>query len=393
MRCCFVCLWLWLVLVCGAVGAAVCGALCVLPGAVWRACAWLGFRALLSGAVLRLVLLGCFCCVLLSRAAVCSACFFFSLVRAFLWWSPLFWSVWCSAVVCLAVLRGPVALRSCAGFCCAVPFGALPCCALLFVLLRCLGRVLPRPLLWCVVVLCLSLGAVLCCPAVLPVVRVLSFLVPCFWVPPFLRRLLCGSVLVCLCHCSLCGALSPLWRWLVLCVVACCVQVRAVWLGCPLLSPGGSRCRVSVVLSLSGRVARRPVVWCGVSGCHAPLCCVLWCSGGAWCCAVVPCCLFASLPVPVVCFLALRFLLYVSWCASLWLIGLLWRPAPLCCVLWCCAIVWCCGVVFWCLFVVLCVLAVAFGVVFRWCCPCLAVWLTALWFGVVFLAAQFLLRV
>ena len=100
--CQFVCLWLSVVLVCGAVGAAVCGALCVLPGAVWRACAWLGFRTLLSGAVLRLVLLGCFSFVLLSRA-VFSAGFFFALFRASPWWSFLFWSVWCSAVVCPAV--------------------------------------------------------------------------------------------------------------------------------------------------------------------------------------------------------------------------------------------------------------------------------------------------
>ena len=82
----FLCLWLWGVLVCGAVGAAACGVLCVLPGAVWRACALLGSRALLSGAVLRLVLLGCFCCSLLSHAAVFSAGFFlFALFRAFPW--------------------------------------------------------------------------------------------------------------------------------------------------------------------------------------------------------------------------------------------------------------------------------------------------------------------
>ena len=191
------------------------------------------------------------------------------------------------------------------------------------------GRVLPRPLLWRVVVLCLSLGAVLWCPAVLPVVCVLSFLVPCSWAPPVSWRLLCGAVFVCRCRCSLCGALSPLWRWLVLCVVACCARVFAVGLGCPLLSPGGSRCRVSVVLSVSGCVARRPVVWCGVSWRSAPLCCVLWCCAAVWWCAVVPCCLFASLPVLVVCFLPLCFLLHVSWCASLWLVGLLWRPAPL----------------------------------------------------------------
>ena len=434
VRCRFVFLWLWVVLVCGAVGAAVCGALCVFPGAVWRACAWLGFRALRSGAVLRLVLLGCFFCVLLSRAAVFPAGFFFlALFRVFPWWSLLFWSVWCSAVVCLAVCRGPVALRSCAGFCCAVPFGPLPCLgASLGSVLCCLFRCGA----WVASCLVRCCGVLLC--SVCPWARCWVVLPRCLWsvccrsLCRVSGRLLCGAVLLCLCPCSLCGALSPLWRWLVLCVVACCVRVCAVGLGCPLLSPGGSRCRVSVVLSLSGRVARRPVVlvwcvwvlrsavlcsvvlccrvvvcccallsvcvvacacclfpgaalsavcvlvcftvvgrlvvapcspvlcpvalccrvvlrcrvlvsfcgavcacrriwcrvlvvlslsgrvarrpvfWCGVSGCSAPLCCVLWCCAVAWWCAVVPCCLFASLPVPVVCFLALCFLLCVS---------------------------------------------------------------------------------
>ena len=116
---------------------------------------------------------------------------------------------------------------------------------------------------------------------------------------------------------------------------------------------------VSVVLSPSGRVACYPVVWCGVSWRSAPLCCVLWCCAVVWWCAVLLCSPFVSLPVLVVCFMPLRFLLRVSWCASLWSVGLLWRPAPLCRVLWCCAAVWRCAVVFWCLFAVLCVLAVA----------------------------------
>ena len=44
----------------------------------------------------------------------------------------------------------------------------------------------------------------------------------------------------CSCRCSLCGALSPLWRWLVLCNVARRVGVFAVGPGCPPLPPGGS---------------------------------------------------------------------------------------------------------------------------------------------------------
>ena len=186
---------------------------------------------------------GCFClcgappwCVLLftvalSRCVPVSASF--ALCRL----------VVCRAVVCLLVL------------CCVVGFGCGACVA--SCLVRCCRFV----------VLFLSLGVVLCRPAVLPVVRLLLFLMPCFWARPFSWSLLCGAPLVCLCRCSLCDALSPLWRWLVLCVVACCVWVFAVGPGCPLLPPGGSWCRASVVLSLSGRVARRPVVWCSVTWC------------------------------------------------------------------------------------------------------------------------------
>ena len=96
----------------------------------------------------------------------------------------------------------------------------------------------------------------------------------------------------CPCRCSVCAG------W-------CCV-VLAVGPGCPLLSPGGSWCRASVVLSLSGRVARRPVARRGVSWCSAALCCVLLRCAVVWWCAVVRCRLFASVPVPVVWFLPLR---------------------------------------------------------------------------------------
>ena len=97
------------------------------------------------------------------------------------------------------------------------------------------------------------------------------------------------------------------------CAGWCCV-VLAVGPGCPLLSPGGSWCRVSVVLSLSGRVARRPVVWRGVSWCSAALCCVLLRRAVVWWCAVVLCRLSVSLPVSVVCFLPLRVCCVCSLC-------------------------------------------------------------------------------
>ena len=268
------CPGLWGVLVCGSVGAAVCGALCVLPGAVWRGCAWLGSRALLAGAVLCLVLLCCFCCVLLSRAAVFSAGFFFALFLAFPWCSVLFWSVWCSAVVRLAVRRGPVALRSCAGFCCAVPFGALPCRGA-------------------------ALGSVLCC------------LFRCgAWVASCLVRC-CGVLL-----CSVCP-------WARCCVILLC----CLWSGCC-----RSLCRVSRRLPFRGAT------------------CVVLC----WCACVVALC--AVLP----------------------------RPSG---AGWCCVLM---HVVFACLLLglaVLCCLLVAPGVFFTWSCPCLAVWLASLWFGVVSLGA------
>ena len=75
--------------------------------------------------------------------------------------------------------------------------------------------------------------------------------------------------------------------------------------------------------------------------CGAGRVCVSWAVG----CARV--CLVGAVPVVALCALA-----GVVWC---WLLGL----AVLCCLL------------------------VGLGVVFRWCCPCLAAWLAALWFGVV----------
>ena len=335
----FVCLWLWGVLVCGAVGAAVCGALCVSPAAVWRACAWLGSCALLSGAVLRLVLLGCFCCSLLSCAAVFSAgCFFCVLLCVSV--------VVCVVLVCVVLGRGAaccvawacrvvLVLASVAlcrlVLCRAVVRLLVLCCVVCFVAVLRSGLASSAAVACCCALSVLGRGAVSsCCAACGPcaVVPCAVFFGASIFVAPLVWCCVGVPVSLLFVRCSL----APL-ALAAVCVVACCVRVFAVGLGCPLLSPSGSRCRVSVVLSLSDRVAGRPVVWCGVSWRSAPLCCVLWCCAVGWWCAVVLCCLFASLPVLVVCFLPLRFLLCVSWCASLWLVGLLWRPAPLCCVL------------------------------------------------------------
>ena len=339
-RCC-------VALVCRLSCAVLLSASCFTGCAVLFCSNWLVLCAVACGCRVLVEGFGCLvfffagvCCRWCSRLAACPA------VCCGLWWCPalpccvpcaglpcgnsygallsvfLCWWCWFVSFSCVsgAVLR-------CAS-CCSVPVWSalllLPCAMLCCCVLWCLPwRSLVwwccSAVLWCLVVACRVLW---CCVALWCRVAGLCSLAP-----------LMPAGVVCCC---------------LLCLVVCC------WAGSPLLSPGCSWCRVPVVLSLSRQVARRPVVWSGVSWCSAPLCCVLWCCAVVWRFAVVLCCLFASLPVPVVCFLPLRFLLCVSWCTFLWSICLLWRLAPLCCVLWCCA------VVFRCLFAVLCVIAVAF---------------------------------
>ena len=180
------------------------------------------------------VLCGGVSCCLAWLCCIVLLCWF--MLRCAIWRSVVL-----SCVVCLvAVLLSRLALSSAVAGCCA-----------------------------------LCLGGVLCCPAELPVLGLLSLLVLCFWAPVVLWRLMCGAVPACLRGCFLCRALLPLWRWLLPCVVACCLWVFAVGSGCLLLSPGASWSRVLALLSLSGHVARCPVVWCGVYWCSAPLNCVL----------------------------------------------------------------------------------------------------------------------
>ena len=129
----------------------------------------------------------CFCGLL------CSLMFFFpALFLAFTWCSGLFLFVWFYAMVRLAVRRGPVALRSCAGFCCAVQFGALLCRgvslgSVLCCLFRCGGSVMSCPVRCCGVLLfsVLGGGAVLSCCAICgPVVPCAVFLgASCFLAP------------------------------------------------------------------------------------------------------------------------------------------------------------------------------------------------------------------
>ena len=347
------------------------------------------------------------CCVLLCSLLVV----FVALFLAFLWCSGLFLPMCCPAVVRLAAQRWPYRvavlcwfLLHCAVWRPVVPWCVSSFCAVLFVSLRCSGRVLPRPLLWWVVVLCFSLGAVLCGPAELPVGRVLPFFVPCFRAPPFfVTPLVRCCVGVPTSFLSLCGAVSLLWRWLMLCVfpvVFGCLLLGLTVLCCLLDGPGISWCRVSVVCPCLAAWLAALWVRCGVSLCSAPLCCVLWCCAVVWWCTVVLCCLLPWLSVPVVCFLlccvlgrcslpwavfcnvSLRCVLCVvcvlSWCvgACCWsapcfvlcvpLCVLLCVPCPLCPVI-------CCAVLSWCAYAVLFVPSVLFlatGAVVRCCVVC-----------------------
>ena len=189
----------------------------------WCCVACLCFAGFSCFAVRRSVALGLVGLFLLCSSVACCCvlcwCFFFALFRAFPWWSLLFWSVWCSVVVCLAVWRGPVALRSCAGFCCAVPFGALPCRGA-------------------------SLGSVLCC-----------LFRCCAWVASCLVRC-CGVLL-----CSVCP-------WARCCVVLLCCLASVCC---------RSLCRVSGCLPFSG-AACVVLCWCA---CVVALCAVLSHPSGA----------------------------------------------------------------------------------------------------------------
>ena len=216
---------------------------------------------------------------------------------------------WASASCCPPPLRPPFFL---------FVFCPPPCCLWRFLLSGCLGPLRPPPLFFS----CFS-------PSFL-------FFFPVLGCRAVLGRRVCRRVprWCCPCRCSVCVG------W-------CCV-VLAVGPGCPVLSPGVSWCRATVVLSLSRRVARRPVVQRGVSWCSSALCCVLLRCAVMWWCAVVLCRLFASLPVPVVCFLPLRVCCVcsgVSCCVFPVLSALCGAVLRCACALWlCCARRLCC---FW----------------------------------------------
>ena len=173
----------------------------------------------------------------------------------------------CLPVLCCFLLCCvcPVAPCCCVGFVLVVPplppsgaGCAVLCCGLLCVLwcgaAVCGVFCVVSVVVWRACVLapccassCCAVVVVLCFRALLCSLLVFFFFFALFLAFPWCSGLflfLCSAyALLCWCACvgrSLCAALLPLRRWLVFCVVVCCVCVLAVGPGCPLLSPCGS---------------------------------------------------------------------------------------------------------------------------------------------------------
>ena len=203
------------------------------------------------------------------------------------------------------------------------------CCGLWCVLccVRCCVACLRSCAVLCWVVLCCCCCALLSCVAAFSACFFFFCVVPCLSV--VLRAVcvsvlcLCGALLVCLRGCSLCAALLPLRRWLVFCVVVCCVLLGPAVLCCLLVGPGGSSCRLSVVCS---GVSLGAVLRCVAARCAARRCVVLFCS--VWCCRVV-CPVAVRRPgvlcLPVLCFVVSR----RAVCVLLWCI-VAWCCSPMC---------------------------------------------------------------
>ena len=263
-------------------GAAVCGVFCAVPGVVWRACVWLG-----SCAVLRWVLLCCFCCALLSCVAAFSAGFFFSWSLAFPWCSVLFrFLCFACALRCLCAcgvaLCALLSCPCCAGWCFVLLSVVFACLLLGLAVLSCL--LLSPGGSWCrVSEMCcgVSLGAVLrrvaACRAAWRCVAVCCVVSFCSaWCCRALCRVLgrcpssCGPVSSALCFVLSRRAVCVL-LW---CVAACCCALCRV-------RPGVSCCVFPVLSALCGVAVLPcfPLVPCSPVLCPVVLCCrvVLWC--------------------------------------------------------------------------------------------------------------------
>ena len=237
----FVCPGLWGVLVCVAVCTAVCGVLCVLPRAVRCACAMLGSCALMSGAALWLVLVCCFCCVLLSRAGVFSAGFF---LRCSLPCRgvPCCLGPWCVLLFGVALSRCVLVLVSvalcCLELCRAVVRLWVLCCVVRFLAVLGSCLVSSAAVACCCALSALGRGAVLsCCAACGPcaVVPCAVFLGASFFVAPLVWCCVGVPVYLLPVWCSLtplasCCVLSP--------VVFGCLLFGLPVLCCLLVAPG-----------------------------------------------------------------------------------------------------------------------------------------------------------
>ena len=251
---------------CGAVPCVWCFA-CPRPGIL--------VRALQRGVTRRLVALFLLCHAVVRCCAVC--CFFLVLCLVFPWRCGLFLSVWCSPVVCLAVWCWCGALFCCAGVWYAVLLGAASCCGVscCCVLYGWFGMLLLALSLVVARLGALFVGGVLRCPAVLPAVFCVLFLVLYSVVP----RLRCCAVLCWRTYVvSLCGALLPLLCRFVPCAAACDFWLFVIASRCPVLSPCGALRRWCLYLA----------AW------PAALICVVVCHGAllpsvVFCFAVLPC--------------------------------------------------------------------------------------------------------
>ena len=229
----------------------------------------------------------------------CGPCGFLS--SGLCWLRP---SLAAGLLSCVVLCRACVV--SCCGLCCVL------CCA------RCcvgwwrgvvfLRRVVLVPLVllllcWCFFFPCRSL-----------VLRAVYVFVLCFR----------SAGLVCLRCCSLCVALLPLRRWLVFCVVFCCVCVCAVGPGCLVLFSGGSWwLLVSCFIG---------VLW-WVPGCRSAPCCCALCRLALCCCAL---CCFVLLCLVLSCGVL------CPWALSVILGSCAFRRCVLSCLVELC--VFCCGV-------------------------------------------------
>ena len=236
------------------------------------------------GAVLRRVAACCAArcyvvvrCVVFPRSVWCCCALCRALGRCLLSWGPVpSGAVFCLVSPALCVFCGGELLRAVVRYCALSSVRpGVSCCAFPLLSYLCGAAVRRADCLVCAVS-----GASCCCTllSVVPFPAVLSCVAARCAVSSF-------GLLCCAAACLLCLVVCY-WVWL-FSAVSCWVL-------------GALGVKFPVVLSLSGRVARCLVVWCGVRWCSVPLCCVLWCCVVVWCCAVVLCCLFASLPVPVV---------------------------------------------------------------------------------------------